>query len=214
MSADDPYMIQGTNVLRNKLELTDQVELDRAERQLVVARTMQGVPRGDFNLKHLQAIHRHLFQDVYEWAGELRTLEINKGGSQFQLQRYIEQGMADVHNRLLKSNYLTSLSPEKFATAAAEIIGDVNYAHPFREGNGRTQLQYLKQLGDFAGHKVDVDRLDPGTWQAASRAAHNAEYGLMADAILTQAMGRPLGADERQIGHAAAFAANRGTSIC
>jgi cell filamentation protein len=54
------------------------------ERRLVVQRSREGAPTGDFDLRHLRAIHRHLFQDVYDWAGEIRTVEIAKGGSQFR----------------------------------------------------------------------------------------------------------------------------------
>jgi cell filamentation protein len=104
------------------------------------------VPSGAFDLAHLRAIHRHLFQDIYEWAGELRTVEINKGGHQFQFRRYIETGMADVHRRLVQGSFLRDLSVPEFAQQAAVIVGDVNYVHPFREGNGRTHAQYLKQL--------------------------------------------------------------------
>lgn len=87
-------------VLRNKLGLRDAKELEFFEREFVMQRIAQGAPSGDFGLAHLQAIHRHLFQDVYEWAGEIRTVEIAKGGSQFQFRRFIETGMADIHRRL------------------------------------------------------------------------------------------------------------------
>jgi len=63
-------------------------------------RIAQGAPLGTFDLAHLRAIHRHLFQDIYDWAGELRTVEIYKGGSQFQFRRYIPTGMTDMHRRL------------------------------------------------------------------------------------------------------------------
>ena len=112
----------------------------------MVQRTRRRVPSGAFDLAHLRAIHRHLFQDIYEWAGELRTVEINKGGHQFQFRRYIETGMADVHRRLVQGSFLRDLSVPEFAQQAAVIVGDVNYVHPFREGNGRTHAQYLKQL--------------------------------------------------------------------
>ena len=70
MSDDaDPYTYPGSAVLRNKLGLTDAAKLDRLERQLVSQRAAEGIPDGDFDLAHLRAIHRHLFQDVYEWAG-------------------------------------------------------------------------------------------------------------------------------------------------
>lgn len=138
--SDDPYVWPGTVVLRNRLGIRDAEKLDRVEREIVAMRRREGAPPGRFDLKHLRAIHRHLFQDVYDWAGELRTVEISKGGSQFQFVRFMEVGMADVHRRLVEAEFLRGLEPDAFARAAAEIIGDINYVHPFREGNGRTQL--------------------------------------------------------------------------
>jgi cell filamentation protein len=91
--------------------------------------------------------------------------------------------MADVHRRLVRSAFLAGLSAEEFASQAAVIIGDVNYVHPFREGNGRTQLQYLKQLADRAGHPMDLSRLDQRRWLTASAASHNVDYAGMADVI-------------------------------
>jgi cell filamentation protein len=144
--SDDPYLYPGTSVLRNRLGTTDPDYLDKQERALVALRMRRDVPRGTFDLKHLRAIHRHLFQDVYDWAGELRTVEISKGRQQFQFRKFIETGMADVHGRLERSRFLKGRTAAAFAAQAAVILGDINYIHPFREGNGRTQLQYLKQL--------------------------------------------------------------------
>lgn len=181
---DDPYLYPGTTTLRNKLGLRDAKALDRAERRLVTDRIEEGkLPTGTFNLKHLQAIHRYLFQDVYAWAGEIRTIEIAKGGHQFQFRQYIVTGMADVHRRLLERDFLRALSAPDFANAAGEIVGDLNYVHPFRDGNGRTQLLYLKQLGLQAGHPIDLTRLDPAAWLKASREAFNARYEPMAACI-------------------------------
>lgn len=69
--------------------------------------------------------------------------------------------MADIHRRLEAATYLHGLSRENFAAQAGQIIGDVNYVHPFREGNGRTQLHYLKQLAAQAGHAIDLTCLNP-----------------------------------------------------
>lgn len=149
---------------------------------------MQGVPKGNFDLGHLRAIHRHLFQDIYDWAGELRTVEFFKDGHQFQFRRYIETGMGDVHRRLVKAHFLKGLSPDDFARAAGNVIGDVNYVHPFREGNGPTQLQYLKQLAQQAGYALDLTKLDRAGWLQASRDAHQARFDGMAHCI-----GRTLG---------------------
>ena len=183
MTADDPYLYAGSSVLKNKLGLKDADALDYAEREIVAQRAAQGIPGGQFDLKHLRAIHRHLFQDIYAWAGDIRTVEIAKGGSQFQFCRFIETGMGDVHRRIVEMNYLRGLDRDRFAAAAGEVIGDINYVHPFREGNGRTQMFYLRRLAAQAGHALQLARIDPVNWMAGSRAAHHADYGLLSAEI-------------------------------
>jgi cell filamentation protein len=179
VSDDDPYTYPGSTVLRNKFGIVDSAQLDQLERRLVAQRSAAGVPTGKFDLAHLRAIHRHLFQDIYAWAGKIRTVEIAKDGHQFQFRRFISTGMADVHRRLVLARFLRGLTPADFADAAGTIVGDVNYVHPFREGNGRTQLLYLEQLAEQAGHKLDLRLLDPVRWLAASRAAHGGDYAPM-----------------------------------
>jgi cell filamentation protein len=180
---DDPYVYPGTSTLRNRFGITDPKDLDRVERNYATQRSRRGVPAGSFDLDHLRAIHRHLFQDVYDWAGELRTVEIFKGGNQFQFRQYIPTGMADVHRRLTRAGFLKRLPASEFAREAGVIVGDINYIHPFREGNGRTQAQYLKQLAEQAGHRLDLRRIDPTSWIEASKASHATDYSLMADVI-------------------------------
>ncbi len=179
----DPYVYPGTSILRNRLGITNAVFLDKQERSLVVLRARRNIPRGSFDLSHLRAIHRHLFQDLYDWAGELRTVEISKGDQQFQFRKYILTGMADVHGRLVRSRFLKGLSSAQFAERASVILGDINYIHPFREGNGRAQLQYLKQLAQSAGHSLDLVHIPATRWVEASVSSHSADYGPMAAAI-------------------------------
>jgi cell filamentation protein len=170
-------------VLRNRFGIRDADALDVVERFYVARRQRQHLPSGDFDLTHLRALHHHLFQDVYDWAGEIRTVEISKAGHQFQFRRFIETGMTDVHRRLAARHFLRGLPAEDFAREAGEILGDVNYAHPFREGNGRTQLVYLKQLAAQAGHRLDLRRLDKDAWMEASREAHLGQYDAMRSCI-------------------------------
>jgi cell filamentation protein len=172
--------------------LTDPDDLDRVERLYTADRATEPIPRGRFDLAHLRAIHRHLFQDIYDWAGELRTVEISKGRRQFQFRKFIEAGMADVHGRLVRTSFLNGLATATFAEQAAVIVGDINYIHPFREGNGRTQLQYLKQLAEEAGHRLDLAAIAGPRWIEASIASHAADYQPMA-AVLAGALKRPSG---------------------
>jgi cell filamentation protein len=98
--------------------------------------------------------------------------------------------MADVHARLERADFLRGLTASQFAGGAGGLIGDINYVHPFREGNGRAQLQYLALLAAQAGHPVDVTRLDPGRWHAASRASHSGDYQPMTAEIAQAIVGR------------------------
>ncbi len=182
--SDDVYCYPPDfDVLRNKFGIRDADELDFVEREFVARRTMGAIPSGKFDLAHLKAIHRHLFQDIYDWAGQIRTVEISKGGRQFQFRRYIETGMADVHRRLVAGSFLKNLSSADFAKEAGPIMGDVNYVHPFREGNGRTQMIYLKQLTVQAGYAIDLTLIEREAWMAASRQAHMGRYEPMTQCI-------------------------------
>jgi cell filamentation protein len=191
VSENDPYTYPGSGVLRNKFGLVHEGELDVAEREAVAQRAREAIPTGIFDLAHLQAIHLHLFQDMYEWAGRIRTVEISKGGHQFQFRQFIETGMLDMHRRLREARFLSRLDQADFAAAAGAIIGDVNYVHPFRDSNGRTQLIYLKQLAENAGHPIDLALIDPRRWLAASKAGHMAEYGLLGEEIGRTIVARP-----------------------
>ena len=169
-------------ILKNKLNIQSQDDLNRKERQFATFRITQGCPTGDFDLAHLQAIHHHIFQDIYTWAGEIRQVEISKS-HQFMFRQYIASGMHDVHKRIKQQHYFQGMKPNQFAKEAGTIIGDVNYVHPFREGNGRTQLQYLEQLADKAGHPIDLMRLNPKEWIQASINANDGDYTLMEKCI-------------------------------
>lgn len=183
-------------VLKNKLEIRDADQLDRAERLFVAQRALEEFPNGNFDLAHLCAIHRHLFQDVFEWAGKVRTVEISKSGSQFQFRQFIETGMTDVHRRIKTHNYLRNLPADQFADLAGEIMGDINYVHPFREGNGRTQLYFYKQLAEHAGHEIDLTQLDKAVWMAASKQAHDGNYTPMGICLRLTIKGHAHGRDD------------------
>ena len=146
---DIKYCYPGTNVLRNKLNIQDLDILHEAERDYSCIRQVELYKKGitgDFSLKHLCSIHRQLFQDIYSWAGELRTVDISKG-TIFCLVPFIEEQFAFLYRKLRKENFLKDITDQKeMAEKLAYYLGEINMIHPFREGNGRTQRIYIEQL--------------------------------------------------------------------
>ena len=132
-------------VLRNRLDIRDAAVLEAAKRELAALRPLEPVPVGDFELDHLTAVHRHLFQDVYARVGEVRTVKIAKGKSRFQPQRFIAAGMADIHHRIGATGYHRGSGPDGFAEGECLVLGTANHADLFRETNDRMQVQSLKQ---------------------------------------------------------------------
>lgn len=150
--ADDPECYPGTSVLINLADLRDQTELDVYEVEAVGRRSLEPPPPGDFDPAHYRALHRHLFQDVYAWAGEYRTIRTSKGGNVFCFPEWIERETARLFKRLAGNTFQPDPDVEEFVQAAADFLGELNAIHPFREGNGRSQLYFLRLLGLRAGH--------------------------------------------------------------
>lgn len=148
----DPACYPGSDVLINLPDLRDADALEAFELEAVGRRSLEPPPPGDFDPAHYRALHRHLFGDVYEWAGEYRTIQTSKGGSQFAHPDYIKAQMHEAFKRLTQPVFMPGGDADAFIVEAAEFLGDVNHIHPFREGNGRTQLIFLRLIGLRAGH--------------------------------------------------------------
>ncbi|AGK56948.1 filamentation induced by cAMP protein fic [Hyphomicrobium denitrificans 1NES1] len=157
----DPYCHSGSSVLKNKAGLTSKEALERFETAMTFARSEEPLPNGRFSATHYRAIHFHLFQDVFPWAGKYRTVRIAKGQSVFCYPENIAAEMTRVFAGLKQQRYLCGLGTSEFAAAAAHFLAELNAIHPFREGNGRTQLTFLTLLAHQAGHPLDLDKLEP-----------------------------------------------------
>lgn len=164
---DDPYCYVGTSVLKNRLDLKTQDELTEFEHAISSQRAEEPLPVGKLDQQHYCALHRHFYQDVYDWAGELRTVRTSKGGNAFCYPENIAAQLEKLFGDLSAAKYLRDLNADAFAHAAAHFFAELNAIHPFREGNGRTQLTFLKLVSNAAGHKFDLARIDaPATLQA------------------------------------------------
>ncbi len=154
---NDIYCYKGTNVLKNRLNITDAEILKNAERELSMARYYfleKSNIEGDFSLKMLQYIHKELFQDIYEWAGEIRKVDIAKG-TIFCLVPFIENQFETIHHWLSVRNYLSEQTCKaQYVHELAYVLGEINMVHPFREGNGRTQRLYMEKLVEKNGRFV------------------------------------------------------------
>ena len=160
-AVSDSYCYPGTTVLKNRAGLHTQADLDFFEEEATAQRFAEPLPSGKLDLRHLRAIHRHLFQDVYTWAGALRTVRISKGGNSFCYPENLDHEIRRLFADLARQKNLSGLDAESFADKAAHFLAELNAIHPFREGNGRAQLSFVIMLADQAGHPFALERIDP-----------------------------------------------------
>lgn len=175
--SDDPYLIPGTGTLRNSKGITDPARLEVFETRVSAARIYQLVAGevtipGRWNLDHLMAHHRHIFADVYPWAGQLRTVSIEKGTTLFCLPENIESAAAAIFGNLARDKYLRGLERSEFVAGAAHVLVEINVLHPAREGNGRAQRAFMLSLARQAGWNLDWSQVDPDSNIHASIAGY------------------------------------------
>lgn len=171
------YFIPGTTVLRNRVGAQTPEALRDAENDLVEARVIElreapGI-LGDrtYDLLCLRAIHRQLFQDVYVWAGEMRTVGIEKGSESFCPPGSISQPMAHVAAEVHRLNQLEDVPEVELARTVAYLYDYVNFAHPFREGNGRSTREFFDLLLSERGAGLDWQKTDLTELHSACHAA-------------------------------------------
>lgn len=182
-SEPDPYCYPGTNILINRLNIRDQSALDAYEAEMSAERAMEPLSAGPLTSDYYLTLHHHLFQDVYEWAGKIRSIRISKGDSAFCYPEYIEHELAKLFEGLAADNELLGLDQRQFAKKSAAFIAELNAIHPFREGNGRTQLSFLVALSERAGHPLNLDQLDPEAILSATVASFSGDSRQLAGII-------------------------------
>ncbi len=185
--ADDTYCYPGTDVLRNKAEITNAEDLDAYEGELSTLRSIEILENsvtGQFDLAHLQRIHLALFQDVYDWAGKIRTVDISRGNSRFANVRFIESAANNIFNKLAHENWLKGLDADALSKRLAHYLSEINALHPFREGNGRVQRIFISQLSQSAGYQLDYSDLEQEQIYRAMELAFNGDESILANLIM------------------------------
>ena len=168
----DPYTYPGTDVLRNIPDIHGaqlMAEFEALSTASKIVRLHFSSLPGRFDVAHLRSIHKFIFQDVFSWAGHFRTVNISKGGNFFGAAEFIEAALNDVLRRLPGENYLQNLDPQRVACRAGFYLGEINAVHPFREGNGRTQREFIRELAVTAGYQIEWGRITRDQMIYASR---------------------------------------------
>jgi cell filamentation protein len=192
---NDPQSERGSNCPRNRFGYTSYSELYRVEAAFCIRRgheLEQRVIDGKFDAGHLRKIHWFLFRDIFPWAGEFRVVMIAKpGGASFAPPVHIASALAEALEKLKQENYLRGFDRSAFAHRAAYYLGEINAIHPFREGNGRTQREFIRQLALSAGHPLSWAGFTQEQMVAASILSHtrgdNAELATIIETSMKQA---------------------------
>ncbi len=165
----DKYCYQGTDVLINCLNIRAPDELEEAEtafttqRYLAYKSEISKLHQLDFN--HLQSLHRYLFQDIFDWAGQIRQIDISKGNTRFCTISRIEPEAKKLFDIIPK---LANLTPPELIPKLASLFCELNLLHPFREGNGRTLRFFFEELTFVLGYDIEWPKISQQQWTDAN----------------------------------------------
>jgi cell filamentation protein len=176
----DPYVDPEIGILKNLAGIRDAALLEEYEGEMSIIRQFElseNPPASSFDFDHLRAIHRQLFQDVYAWAGEPRSVDMAKGSSRFGSHLYIEKYLSKAFVQLAAERQLWRNSPEAvdWAERFSHYLGEINAVHPFREGNGRAQRLFIGLLAQEHGFEIRWDRMTAPEMVAASIASFDGD---------------------------------------
>ena len=159
---DYTYTDPKTGVLRNFANITDPNDLLFFESAAVIKRAqeLESQPIAIHNAETLLDIHRYLFQDVYHWAGQKRTVEISKQGKPFFLTAYFDKGFAYIDTLIADYRKIDPANKSQLAEHLAALLDSINYLHPFREGNGRAQREFIRVLALEKGYTLNLNPPD------------------------------------------------------
>ena len=168
---ESSYCYENSNVLINRLNIQEYKQLQKYDAKITAAKLLslrqKGIT-GDFDKKHFIAIHRYLFEDIYPFAGQFRKENIAKGEFRFAEWEYIEGELERLLLQLKEENYLEGMNKQKLAERLAYYVSELNVLHPFREGNGRTIREFIRQLALKNGYQLNLKKVSPHVTLEAS----------------------------------------------
>lgn len=167
------YTYKNSSVLKNKLNITVEEKLKEYETKMVafkLATINSASFKRTYDKQHLRAIHKYLFEDVYDFAGEYRLENITKDNFIFSQYQFIEENIEEIFK---KTNIkgLENLSFEELIPRLSEFMTDLNVLHPFREGNGRATREFIREFLDKLGYEINWFEIDYNDILSASMLA-------------------------------------------
>ena len=162
IDADYIYTYPKIGIIRNLLDITDQEVLLFVE-SVAVTKRIQELYENPIKIKGIESlfeIHRYLFQDIYSWAGKKRNVEISKDGKQFFPTTHFENAYRFIDTLLYDYKKTRKNNKQQLVEKLAEILDNINYLHPFREGNGRTQREFVRLLALEKGLTLNLNPPD------------------------------------------------------
>ncbi|OYU12844.1 MAG: hypothetical protein CFE38_04320 [Comamonadaceae bacterium PBBC1] len=169
MQDDDHYYVEGYNaeldpyalengVLKNNFGITDSASLNEVEADIAgvqIQKILKEPAPKSFTALHLCALHEQVFSEVYPWAGHYRQVDIAKGDTHFLRHQDIAAKLDTIFSGLAKEGFLQGANPQAFSEFMGEFLVQLNFVHPFREGNGRVQRLLVTQIATNAGLSLD-----------------------------------------------------------
>ena len=178
---------ENSSVLINKFDIRDQKLLDQIEQSVtsaLIAKAFVEIPFTEVDFNFYKSLHKYIFSDIYDWAGEIRTVNMSKKGTDFCKFKEIEENGIRIFNRLKNTNYLKTLQGEAFIDEFTDIFSELNYLHPFREGNGRVQRLFLTMLLKTLNKKLDFSRIDKDLFMIATIKSVSGDVFMLKDIFL------------------------------
>lgn len=171
---DKVYCYPHTEVMKNKLGIEDDVDkLESVINGITMGEIAKieknGGVQGAYDFEHYLSIHREIFGSIFDWAGEIRTVDISKEDSSMFCHHNFIFGYAKDVFRGLNVDKLKTMTKDEFAMEIATLFGDLNALHPFREGNGRTERVFLRQLARECGYDLDFTKIPREQYITASK---------------------------------------------
>lgn len=154
---------ENTSVLINKFNIKDEKALNIMEQSItstMIAKAMLEIPFNDVDFNFYKMLHKFVFSDIYEWAGKVRNVDMSKKGTIFCDKNKIEERGNKIFERLKNNAFLSEYSDDEFILEFTDLYCDLNYLHPFREGNGRIQRLFLSMLIKHIGKSLNFAEID------------------------------------------------------